>query len=187
MGLILPEKGITSVHAAKWVFFWKFCTFYLSTRVLTFCAVQVWLAGRHGNRLFAGQCVPKSTSLLVWLIYRLSLCTRWVAPNNLQIHFMCTKLPRSLRNVITSLVFLFWPWTWSLRPSRWATWLGYVIIKANSALSKSQCGKHWSSFLIGGIFLLQKWRDCLEPCCPGDRLKFWSGLFMEATFQRKSL
>lgn len=120
--------------------------------------------------------------MLVWLIYSLT----WAVPYSLQFSFIRGQLPTNLWNVITRLALSFFGFECDhcIHPFKMVHLV--VTIKANSELSNLEVWRTLDLFFSLGVFLLQKWRDCLEPMLPWWQIEILAlFLFTGTTFQRK--
>ncbi len=105
--------------------------------------------------------------MLVWLIYRLT----WAAAIEFQIRQTTNKFIE--RNNLTGCAFIFWP---PFKMIHWVMWpLKLIQLYLISPIEAWR--RTLDLFFSLGVFLLQKWRDCLEHMLPG--VTDWNpGLFI---------
>lgn len=99
--------------------------------------------------------------MLVWLIYRLT----WAAAIEFQIRQTTNKFIE--RNNLTGCAFIFWP---PFKMIHWVMWpLKLIQLYLISPIEVWR--RTLDLFFSLGVFLLQKWRDCLEHMLPGWQIE----------------
>lgn len=119
--------------------------------------------------------------MLVWLIYSLT----WAVPYSLQFSFIRGQLPTNLWNVITRLALSFFGFECDhgIHPFK----LVYLVMWPLKLIQTYlilpiELWRTLDLFFLLGVFLLQKWRDCLEPMLP-----WWQIEILASSFSREPL